>query len=148
MAAGQARRRESAEKCSAPNIEQLVLRKPVLRFGYATVGIISACVPRAQIFRRSSSVHQENCPGIIPANRNNAAYHKLYSRGIQTAGDRETQLAKHRNRPDEQRTSECQCREHCAASLERLSLAVNFATSLVALGKGILERPYLLAPTR
>src|SRR5678815_892096 len=80
-----------------------------------------------------------------PANRNNAPYHKLCSRWIQIWGDHETRLARGRNRPDEQRTSECQCREHCAASLERLSLAAGFATSAVALGKGILGRPYSLS---
>jgi hypothetical protein len=109
-----------------------------------------ACQPTGSGLIRRKLVlpaDREGCLGIIPANRNNAAYHKLYSRGIQTGDDRETQLAKHRNRPDEQRTSEYQCREHCAASLERLSLAANFATSLVALGKGILGKPYLLAPT-
>jgi hypothetical protein len=80
-----------------------------------------------------------------PANRNNAACHKLCSRWIRIRGDRETRLAKGMNRPDEERTSECQFRAHCAASLERLSLAVDFATSVVALGKGILGKPYLLS---
>src|SRR6266478_4733814 len=88
-----------------------------------------------------------NCPGIIPANRSSAACHKPCSRWTRIAGDHETRLARSWDRLDEQRTSECQFRAHCAASPECLSPAADFATSLIALGKGMLGRPYLLSST-
>ena len=79
------------------------------------------------------------------ANRNNAAYHKLCSRWTRILGDRETRLARRRNRPGEQRTSECQSAARCVVSRERLSLAVDFAISVGAPDKGILGSLYLLS---
>jgi hypothetical protein len=105
---------------------------------------------RTALDRLSAGKRLENTmgrSGIIPANRNNAACHTPCSRWIRIAGDRETRMARHRNRLDEPRTSDCQCRAHRVASPERFSPAAGFATSVVAPDKGILGTLYLLSFT-
>src|SRR5205814_8892877 len=67
--------------------------------------------------------------------------------GLEIPDDRETPLARTWNRPDEQRTSECQYRAHCAVSPGHLLPAGDLAISVIALGKEILGRLYLLRPT-